>query len=174
MTYRLGMPADASHRDGNIHLTWIIQDPSPNFAGFALIASDSGPPDALDNGVELFRWIPQNGEIGGDHEAKISLMPIQQQRWPRFFCKVIVLDPTQRHTVLIIHPNTCMPVSSEGIIAAEDQGDTSFTIYRPGVPETVICPHCFRWVTGISDMCSLGFVLNERTTVATSISTAAR
>lgn len=142
LTYRLATATEAPHQGQALRLTWRVQDALPDFAGFAFIASESGPPESLDDGVELFRWQPGEKVIDEEYQAWVSLAPVQQRRWPRFFGKVIVLDPRQRHTTLIVYPNTCAPLSSQGETENGERGESA-AVYQPGTPEMVICPHCF-------------------------------
>jgi hypothetical protein len=137
LRYRL-----SSLRKGKeMRLTWSVEDPFPNFAGFVLVASQSGIPVSPDDGVEIFRWVPEAGKVAGSHEAGVSLEPVQQRRWARFFCKALTLDPAQRHTTLIIHPDVCQPISSAGEMDVNAVGEKGR--YQAGVPETIICPYCF-------------------------------
>lgn len=139
--YRLSSPDKGPHKGREILMTWIVEKPFPNFSGLVLVASQTGVPLAPDDGEVIFRWEPGPGTAAGDHEAWISLEPIRRRRWARFFCKAMVVDPAQRHTTLLIHPNTAVPISETGEIQTlRSEGPR---VFRAGVPKTVICPLCF-------------------------------
>jgi hypothetical protein len=141
VSYQLA-PLDAgSDRTPALRLTWSVETPLPNFSGLVLVGNPERVPVAPEDGVELFRWTPRDRLAAGDHEARVSLEPVRLRRWARFFCKLMVLNPAQRHAALVIHPNTCLPLSATGDIQtpfASRQG------YMPArVPHTVVCPSCF-------------------------------
>lgn len=141
MTLRYQLLAGKA-RGASIRLAWSVDQPFPDFHGFVLVASQSGEPASPEEGVELFRWTPDSGSIHGAHEESVSIAPVQQRRWARFFCSLFALDPAQRHTTLIIHPNACLPISESGAFET-GKSESVARIYRRGVPRTVICPRCF-------------------------------
>ncbi|MGE0129080.1 MAG: hypothetical protein AB7U82_13460 [Blastocatellales bacterium] len=141
LRYQLA-PGEGSRKGKEMRLTWSVENPFENCAGFALVAGQSAVPSSLDEGVELFRWKPGEGSIAGEHEAWVSLAPIHQRRWARFHCKLMMIDPAQRHSTLIIHPNTCLPVSETGVVEA-NKLSSKVRVYRAGVPKEIICPRCF-------------------------------
>ncbi len=142
LRYGLSQPGKGSHKGKDILLSWDVETPFPNFAGFVLIASQTGIPVSASDGVEIYRWEPGAEPVEGSHEAWVSLAPIQQRRWARFFCKALALDPAQRHATLIIHPNVCVPISDTGEMGF-DKPAALKQRYSPGIPRTVICPQCF-------------------------------
>jgi hypothetical protein len=142
LRYRMSSPGKGTHRGKDILLTWSVEQPLPHFSEFVLVASQTGIPSSPEDGIELFCWTLEQGQADGSHEDWVSLAPIQQRRWARFFCKVTVRDPAQRPTTLIIHPNVCIPISDTGELEMSKVGSAEHR-YRPGVPRTVICPSCF-------------------------------
>jgi hypothetical protein len=140
--YKLSSPKKREQKGQEILLTWSVEAPFPNFAGFVLVASEAGPPSSLDEGVTIFHWQPEDKIVEGAYSAWINLSPIQQRGWARFFCKIIAADPAQRYATLIIHPNTCVSISARGEIQ-DTMPDNSAAHNRFDVPRTVICPYCF-------------------------------
>lgn len=142
LRYRL-LPARVEGRAGpSLRLVWSAEQPFPNFSGFTLVAGAQGAPASPDEGVELFRWTPGGGPADGEHEETVSLEPVRQRRWARFYCNVFVLDPAQRHSALVVHPNTSIPFSETG--EQETRRPAGATrVYRAVVPKTVVCPRCF-------------------------------
>jgi hypothetical protein len=147
-TIRYGISAsgNAHLKSRSVLLRWTVDECAPNFDGFALVANQDGIPSSIDDGVELFRWTKQNESRTNNgpeqHELEVSLDPIQKRRWARFHAKLVVLNPAQRFTTLIIHPNVCIPISENGIL----QSTTAVPItrrYVRGIPKQVICPSCF-------------------------------
>jgi hypothetical protein len=145
LTYRIESPAGGPHQAKDIHLQWTVEKPFADFAGFILVASQRGVPEAADDGVELFRWALDGSNLmseQGSYDAWVSLEPVQRSRWSRFYCKLMTIDPAQRHVTLIVHPNTTLSYTPEGKIEAglptrPVQG------FEKGVPDKVICPYCF-------------------------------
>lgn len=142
MRYSLSCPSRGPHKGKEISLTWSVEQPLQDWAGFVLVASQDGVPLAPDDGVEIYRWTPGIDPVEGTHQAWVSLAPVQQNRWARFFCKAMPLDPAQRHAMLIIHPNVCVPISNTGEIESSRTSRVTRR-YHAGVPRTVICPSCF-------------------------------
>ncbi|GEM_PF-1037179 len=144
MTVRYHLaPGDGSRKGKEMRLTWSVENPFANCAGFALRADQTNVPASLDSGIELFRWEPGEGSVAGQHEAWVSLAPIHQRRWAFFHCKLMMLDPAQSHSTLIIHPNTCVPISEKGDVEAHKLS-SKVRVYRAGVPKEAICPLCFK------------------------------
>lgn len=142
MYYQLSSPRRGPHKGKDIRLVWNLEAPFPDFAGFVLVANQERVPQSLTDGVELFRWTPEPGQVDGDHEDWVSLALVQQRRWARFFCKAMVLDADQGQSMLIVHPNTALPFSETGEVE-NSETDDSLNRYQAGVPKTVICPYCF-------------------------------
>lgn len=143
MTVRYQLaPGESSRKGKEMRLTWSVENPFANCKGFALRADQTNVPSSLDTGIELFRWEPGEGSIAGEHEAWVSLAPIHQRRWAFFHCKLMMLDPAQSHSTLIIHPNTCVAISEAGAVEASKLS-SKVRVYRAGVPKEVICPRCF-------------------------------
>lgn len=141
LRYQLA-PGEGSRKGKEMRLTWSIENPFANCDGFALRADRTSAPASPDAGVELFRWKPDGDSIVGEHEAWVSLAPIQKERWARFHCKLMMLDLEQHRSTIIIHPNTCLPISETGVIEA-NKLSPKVRVYRAGVPKEVICPRCF-------------------------------
>ena len=146
--YRIESPTSGPHLLKDIHLLWTVEKSFTDFAGFSLIASQRGVPEAADDGVELFRWEPKEMTSSGNasdqqaYDAWVSLEPVLRARWSRFYCKLMTIDPAQRHVTLIVHPNITLAYTPQGKVEAEltarpVQG------YAKGVPDKVICPYCF-------------------------------
>lgn len=148
--YRLEAPRKGPHRKKSLRLSWNAENPPPDFAGLVLVASDSGVPATPDEGIELFRWTPGPGEAEGSHEAWVSLAPVQRRSWPHFYCKAMVLDPAQRDSVLIVHPDTCLPFARSGE-SPHAKASQATERYRRVVPRRIICPTCFEEF-GIEEM----------------------
>ncbi|MFO1432366.1 MAG: hypothetical protein U1F76_19850 [Candidatus Competibacteraceae bacterium] len=143
LRYRLSSPRRGRYKGKALQLFWSVETPFPNFAGFVLTASAAGPPSSTEDGVELFRWTPSDGPVENVQQtAWISLEPVRQRRWARFFCKAGVLDPAQRYTIQIVHPDTCIPFSEQGERQTAIQAPAP-RHYQPGIPRKVICPYCF-------------------------------
>ncbi|MCD4786508.1 MAG: hypothetical protein K8T10_21995 [Candidatus Eremiobacteraeota bacterium] len=157
--YKLSSPRERSHRDKDVLLNWNVEKPFPDFSGFALVANDQRIPSSITDGIEIFRWKPGEGEVAGEHEDWINIEPIQKERWARFFAKLIVIDPIQADATLIIHPNICETISDKGVLQTFveykiERGMWHKFIglfkkkikgrYCSGVPDTIICPTCFR------------------------------
>jgi hypothetical protein len=142
ISYDLVSAPSAPKPGGELLIRWTMLDAFASFAGVVLVASQEGVPQSPDDGIELFRWKPEPGQRDAQCEAPISLAAVQMRRWSRFFCKLMAADPVQRHSVLIVHRNTCLSFAGDGrleqpVAAAPLDG------YRAGVPEEVICPYCF-------------------------------
>lgn len=142
LRYRLEAPGKEAPKGQALRLAWSVEQPFPNFSGFVLIAAESEPPAAPDDGIPLFHWAPDDGQVEGDHTALVSLAPVHRRRWARFYCKAFVNDPAQRPTTLIVHPDTTQSISEQGEPASA-QFSAPARVYRAGVPRTVICPYCF-------------------------------
>jgi GTPase SAR1 family protein len=145
LTYRVESPAGGPHQAKDIHLQWTVEKPFADFAGFILVASQRGVPEAADDGVELFRWALDGSNLmseQGSYDAWVSLEPVQRSRWSRFYCKLMTIDPAQRHVTLIVHPNTTLSYTLEGKI---ETGLPTRPVqgFEKGVPDKVICPYCF-------------------------------
>ena len=140
--YQLSSSARGKSKGQAIGLTWTVDECAPNFGGFALLANQDGIPQSLDDGVELFRWSPEAGPAVGRHEAQVGLEPVLRRRWARFHVKALTLNPAQRFTTLIVHPNVCVPISEKGTLQSSTAGPIARQ-YKRGVPKKVICPWCF-------------------------------
>ncbi len=126
-------------------LTWNIENPHKDFNGFIVVAGQNSPPASPAEGIELFRRNPGQKDTGDSNRAWLDLSPVRKNGWSHFCCKLFVTDPAQRANTLVIHPNTCLPISGRGIV--HHNRDTapingSFG-KRFTVPRTVICPYCF-------------------------------
>ena len=142
MTLKYRLPkGNTHHRPGKkMHLTWEIANPNPEFAGFILLADESGIPAGADDGIALFRWLPDTENLTGLHESWVSLNPIQEAKWPHFYCKAVLLNPEQEDNTLVIHPDVC-----EAIFLDKDthvpRNIKNSDFLR--TPETALCPFCF-------------------------------
>jgi hypothetical protein len=145
LRYRLSPVDEKGKKEAAIRINWSIEAPIPDFAGFLLVADRDGPPSSPEEGLEIFRWKPVNRNTEGSYSALIDLSPIQRSGWAHFYCKLIPSDPAQRHTTLIIHPNTCVSVSDGGEIQDDSVAMLNSAASHTGVsiPKTVICPYCF-------------------------------
>jgi len=142
--YRATGPAREHGKGPELELTWSCASPFPDFAGFVLVASRDKVPSSPSDGVELFRWAPRKDAsetVAGEHRTSVSLAPIRDRRWERFFFKAMVLDPAQGPSTLIVHPDVTIPVSATGEVLRRRSGKPGR--YPTGVPKKVICPHCF-------------------------------
>ena len=136
------LPPENHHDKGSgLHLRWTIRDIFEGCAGFALMANESQPPSSLSDGIELFRWTPPDGSAEGEHDAWVSLDPVRAHGWEACFCKVMVLEPAQRHVTSIVHPNTCVAISQRGVMARNER-DHARRLSHASVPRTFICPKC--------------------------------
>jgi hypothetical protein len=142
MTLRYRLEPAPRKKERRLRLAWSVERPFPSFSGFALVASATRIPVSPEDGVELFRWVPAEGEAAGGHEAWIDLEPVRGRRWSRFFCKAVVLDPAERHAALLIHPDVSVPFSATGKLPPRPR-ERGVRHYRAGIPRTVICPSCF-------------------------------
>jgi GTPase SAR1 family protein len=142
LRYSLSAAGEKTSRRQEMHLTWSTENPLPDFAGFTLVAQQKKVPLAADDGIELFRWEPGENQEEGDYEDWVSLKPIQRKKWDSFYCKVILREPDQHETVLIIHPNTGIPISKTGKMYLPKK-DKNVPHYTFGVPKTIICSRCF-------------------------------
>ncbi len=140
LRYRLSS-GKGHHKGKGMRLTWSVENPFANCAGFTLRADHTGVPASLDDGIELFRWKPGESSISGKHEAWVSLAPIHQHRWAYFYCKLMMIDPAQRHSTLIIHPNTCLPIAETGEVC-EPKSRNKLRGQRAQMPREVICAGC--------------------------------
>ncbi|MGD2086296.1 MAG: hypothetical protein PVH61_08945 [Candidatus Aminicenantes bacterium] len=145
LKYKLSSPKKREPNGQGILLTWSIEEPFPDFAGFVLVASKDGPPSSLEEGVTIFHWQAEKGITAGDYSAWINLPLVRQRGWSHFFCKVIITDPDQRPNTLVIHPNTCITISAAGEIS-NPMTYNAAGHNRFAVPRTVICPYCFKAV----------------------------
>jgi hypothetical protein len=134
LRYRL----ERGPRPGALTLRWRVDDAYPRFAGFALVAHQTDVPASLEEGVELLRWKPEPRQVGGAHEAVVDLVAVRERRWPRFYCKVLLLDPEERLTTLVVHPNTSLPVLDSG----EPERAAPRGAPRRASGTSVICPSC--------------------------------
>jgi hypothetical protein len=141
LSYWYALPERSRENGQGLHLRWALRDVFPEFAGFALVANESHPPSGLSDGVDLFRWHPPDGGQDGEHEAWVSLDPVRVRGWATCYCKAMVLEPAQRHVTLIIHPNTCVPITSQGIFAQTQRSPSKHRAH-PGAPRTFVCPTC--------------------------------
>jgi GTPase SAR1 family protein len=126
---------------GQLALTWTIEHAGPAFSGFALVANRERPPIHAQDGIPLFRSSAPDCTSGA-HEARINLAPVQERGWGDFFAKAVVVDPAERGTTFIVHPDTSRALSSRGAPAAPDAGRPP-RVYRAGTPKRVTCPQCF-------------------------------
>ena len=139
MRYRL--ISDKGPNGEETRLKWRVDQAFDDFAGMVLVASQTEVPRNPAAGVTLFSWSPQPGQLAGHHEAWVSLAPIRKQRWQRFFYKLMVREPAQTYNVCIIHPDTSVPIASDGRPWRET-ALKPLEGYKPGVPKTVVCPRC--------------------------------
>jgi len=123
-------------------LTWNVEDPFSSFAGFALIANQTHVPKSLQDGTELYRWVPEEINPGEALEATVGLEPVRQRKWVRFYCKLMALDPAQGRSMLVTHPNISVPLTDKGEFEHAPLKDKP-KIYRTGTPKEIVCPHCF-------------------------------
>ncbi len=138
LKYRL--PKGPDRRDKNfIRLTWGIENPHPDFAGFLLVADQDNIPQGADDGVELFRWTPENGDFEGLHEARVPLEPVKKAGWPHFYCKLMVLDPLQAAHTLIVHPDICEQITPGRNLTV---GKIVKRADLLKTPRSVVCPFC--------------------------------
>ncbi len=140
LRYRLS-PGQKIHKGKEMLLSWSIEDPFSDFGGFMLRANNSGVPSSQNDGIELFRWIPEKNQIAGNHEIWISLEPVQKKQWTHFFCKAMAVDPAHQHSTLIIHPNTCIPISSKGEMHSLSTFRVKLKHFR--APRKITCPYHF-------------------------------
>jgi hypothetical protein len=89
-------------------LTWDVEAPIPDFAGFVLVAQQNGVPAAPEDGIELHRWAPAGTVAVGMQESVLTSELLMHEGWGGFFCKLFIVDPSQEKHVLIMHPNTCV------------------------------------------------------------------
>ena len=141
MTLKYALPQGKENRDGKlIRLVWKIDAPDKDFAGFLLLADQDKIPVSADNGIELFRWVPENGNLAGMDESWVSLEPVHQESWPHFYCKLALIDPVQDANTLVIHPDVCE------IITPNWEKTTRLDFKKVDfkkIPKTALCPFCF-------------------------------
>ncbi len=140
LSLKYSLPRGKENRDGNtMRLVWKIEDLDPEFAGFLLLADLNSIPVSADNGIELFRWVPENGNAVTGGESKISLAPVLREGWPHFYCKVMLIDPLQAATTLVIHPDVCEMISPSWESASKLK---IIPIDFAKTPKNAICPFC--------------------------------
>ena len=128
---------------GKLKLHWSVKNKLENFAGFCLIANLREVPSSPEDGIELFRWRPQDGDIMRDNEAIIDLEEVRRERWPKFLYKAFLLDPSQSRHAIIVHPNYTVSISEKGNISVEKLKSLK-RHYTGKIPKTIICPECFQ------------------------------
>ena len=103
LTYGVSTPRKGAEQRGAIVLSWTIQDPKLDFAGFVLVANQHGPPEDRQDGEVLYRWTPEQPVKAGEHKALVSLEPVENKGWDHFYCKAFAADPTriQRRSLFI-------------------------------------------------------------------------
>lgn len=144
----------SSPRRGYLRLLWSLRDTPPDFHGFVLLADHSAPPQSIGQGLELYRWQPEKNGNVREYEDTLSLQPIREKtHWEEFYCRLVLLEPGQNHSVTIIHPNTCQRISVEGRINGEQWKSVK---YQPGIPKEVTCPFCFETFKTIDMLYSHG------------------
>jgi GTPase SAR1 family protein len=156
MTLRYRLSAGKGPRGEKLRLTWTVEQPFDNFAGFALVASNTEIPGSIVSGTTLFPWSPAPGEALGTHQAWISLDSVVRSNWSLFYCKLFITDAAQAGNALVIHPNISIPISGSGEFLVPARGE-GLRRYTSGVPRTIICPYCFQefpleemWFTSFS------------------------
>lgn len=141
LEYSLTTPSSRPHKGMALRLRWSLDGAFPEFAGFTLRAAQDRPPTNPSDGVELFRWTPQPGQMEGEHEEMVSLDAVRRQRWSRFFVKAMLCDPSQLERAMVIHPNTCKAFLSSGKLMSREMG--RILPYSHKAPRSVTCPNCF-------------------------------
>ena len=139
LTYNVGRPTRGRNNGNQLNLAWTIENPTADFAGFQLLAAQTSVPSSPDDDVVLYKWKP--GSKMSD-EVDVSLDEIRRLRWSNFFCKLVVTDPLQRPSTLVIHPNTCVKIDDKGRLMTPRTSPLD-RVYREGTPMKVICPFCF-------------------------------
>lgn len=133
----------SSHRHC-LHLNWSIKNLDPEFGGFALLADHSSPPKSMGQGIELYRWQPEENDSAGEYETTLSLQLVRDEtHWDEFYCRLVLLKSEKNTSVTVTHPNTCRRISVDGAIERLDVFDDSQR-FRSGIPKEVICPICFK------------------------------
>lgn len=143
VSYTLASLEDArAKKELEILWTWEFSDPFPDFGGLALVANEQHVPQNLEDGVVLATWRRKPGQKAGHYQGRVNLGPVQQQGWASFYCKAMMLDPSQSLTTLMIHPNPCVPIMANGVVHVPAPRRLEGPA-RPGGSRTVICPSCF-------------------------------
>lgn len=140
--YRLSTPAEVTLKNKEVLWTGSVEKPFADFGGLVLVANQEHVPDDPGDGIILARWKPKEGEPQNSFRVGVSLAPILQHGWSRFFCKALAADPTQRDVILIIHPYTPTPISATGEVPVH-QARPEHPPFHRGAPRRVICPVCF-------------------------------
>jgi len=132
----------APHPTGNhLVLEWTAENMLPDFSGFVLLADPSGVPSSPIDDMRLFD--PDVNAIRPGETEHISLDPIRQAGWRRFFCKLAVKDPKQQRQVVITHPDTGVAFSASGAPQHPDVPAVPAK-YEAGIPSEVVCPICWK------------------------------
>ena len=139
----------APHPTGNhLALEWTAENMLPDFSGFVLLADPSSVPSSPIDDMRLFD--PDVNAIRPGETEHISLDPIRQAGWRRFFCKLAVKDPKQQRRIVITHPDTGVAFSASGEPQHPDVPALPAK-YEAGIPSEVVCPIC--WETShVEDM----------------------
>ena len=142
LNYKVGGPTRGRHEGTHLHLVWTIENPTADFSGFVLLAAQTEVPASPEDDVVLYKWKPESPITSGALEVDASLEEIRKRRWRNFFCKLVVTDPLQRPSTLVIHPNTCVKIDDKGRLMTP-RTSPLVRVYREGTPTNVICPFCF-------------------------------
>lgn len=141
LSYKFSSPKWGRRKGKYIQLVWKVEQPLPDFAGFALLADQTQVPTSLHQDLALYRWIPDRPVEEGTYDAWVSLDPIRKRGWPFFYCKAALVDPSQQSSVLMVHRNTCIATTSTGEMQLSQT--PPHAQYDAKVPKNFVCPECF-------------------------------
>ncbi len=144
MTLRYSLRKKMSGRGTkNMRICWEIEQPHEDFAGFMLLADRETVPQSADHGVELFRWSPPaDGDCSGKHQDLVPLDPVIKEGWRDFYCRLVLLDPVQERSTLIIHPDVCQSIPANGPLPPTGRRAGHADDFHK-TPKTALCPFCF-------------------------------
>jgi len=122
-------------------IKWDIEDAYQSFLGFVLVANNEMIPTSLEDGIELFKWIPENDISQDSYHQLISLQPVIDKGWNSFYCKAFVCEKNQKFATLIVQANVCNTILSSGDVETNKSESKKKVQFYP--PENIICPICF-------------------------------
>jgi hypothetical protein len=109
LSYKLAVGRDLLRRRV-LALDWSVQNPSPGFTGFALVANRDHVPASLGDGTAVFEAKSQAHARPGKHHEDIPWAKVAGKVGEFFYCKLFLLKPEP--SIYLYHPDTSEPLSA--------------------------------------------------------------